>query len=389
MTGSLPFGSSDILGRCCLWQAGLPFRWIGSAEVPLGHHILPAISGNTSHEVDTPFHSHLCPVHPGEGEMDFLPPCFKLFLTFCCYSYGFLRELDLAFGRSSDRVESYYFHGIRWAKLNNFAPDSQDVREIWVVRPHVILVKVIYVCVLHVFFHQYVADVQERKSENIFRTVSTSPLVFNLPVMRTTGAIVTPPLTTVVGIIDDVSTVTLFVVPPPPDIERPMMQAQELSNCRLTKSRLSSLLISLSASSSALTLPRRPAKFSSSSFSLDRFQPLRGKTSPSTGEALLPPPADDCLILCLDDPNTAVRCETLAGSEYPSSLPACPTVRAVLSAGPSDASDWVSTTLPEGSSTSAAPVTPGEDGSLPSEVPSCLYRYSESGDLLCSHGNPA
>ena len=49
----------------------------------------------------------------------------------------------------------------------------------------------------------------------------------------------------------------------------------------------------------------------------------------------------------------------------------------------------ISTTLPEGSSTSAAPVTPGKDGSLPSELPSCLYRYSESGDLLCSDGNPA
>ena len=74
---------------------------------------------------------------------------------------------------------------------------------------------------------------------------------------------------------------------------------------------------------------------------LDRFQPLRGKISPPTDEALLPPPADDCLIPCLDDPNTAVRCETLPGSEYPSSLPACATVWAVLSAGPSDASDWV------------------------------------------------
>ena len=99
------------------------------------------------------------------------------------------------------------------------------------------------------------------------------------------------PLTTVVSIIDDVSTVTPFVVPAPPDIERPVMQAQELSNCRLIKSRQSSLLISLSASSSALTLPWNPAKFSSSSFSLDRLQPLRGKTLPPTGEALLPPSA--------------------------------------------------------------------------------------------------
>ena len=254
--------------------------------------------------------------------------------------------------------------------------------ELWTLRPHVILVKVIFVCGLHVFFHQYVADVRERKSENIFRTVSTSPLVFNLTVMCTSGAIATPPeipvkkillLTTVVSIIDDVSTVTPFVVPPPPDIERPVMQLHDFLTYWTPESRQSSLLISLSASSSALTLPRNPAKFSSSSFSLDRFQPLRGRTSPPTGEALLPPPADDCLIPCLDDPNTAVRCETFPGSEYPSSLPACATVRAGLDPPmlPTGSVIRISTTLPEGSSTSAAPVTPGEDGSLPSELPSC------------------
>ena len=162
-----------------------------------------------------------------------------------------------------------------------------------------------------------------------------------MTVMRTSGAIVTSPevpvggilpLTTVVSITDDVSTVTPFVVPPPSDIERPVMQAQDLSNCRLTKLRQSSLLLTLSASSSALMLPRTPAKFSSSSFSLDRFQPLRGKTSPPTGEALLPPPADDCLVPGLDDPNTAVRFETFPGLEYPAFLPTCATVRAVLSA---------------------------------------------------------
>ena len=35
VTGSLTFGSSHRLGRCCLWLAALPFRWRGSAEVPL------------------------------------------------------------------------------------------------------------------------------------------------------------------------------------------------------------------------------------------------------------------------------------------------------------------------------------------------------------------
>ena len=74
-------------------------------------------------------------------------------------------------------------------------------------------VKVICVCELHVFFHQYVAEVvllmsaalkdsqpegenyvlqsaiRTGKSENIFRTVSTSPLVFNMTAMRRSGAI--------------------------------------------------------------------------------------------------------------------------------------------------------------------------------------------------------
>ena len=93
----------------------------------------------------------------GEGEMYSLPPCFTLILTFCYYSYGFLRELDLAFGRSSDRDEAHPFHGqTRWAKLNDFAPDIHDAMELWALGPHVILVKVISVCGLHIFFQQYV-----------------------------------------------------------------------------------------------------------------------------------------------------------------------------------------------------------------------------------------
>ena len=113
-----------------------------------------------------------------------LPPCFTLILTFCYCSYGFLRELDLAFSRSPDRDEAHPFHGqTRWAKLNDLAPDIHDAMELWVLGPHVILVKVISVCGLHVFFHQYVADLRERKSENVLRTVSASPLMFDMTVM--------------------------------------------------------------------------------------------------------------------------------------------------------------------------------------------------------------
>ena len=75
-------------------------------------------------------------------------------------------------------------------------------------------------------------DIRERKSENIFRTVSTSPLVLNMTVMSSFGVIVSAsdvpvgqiqPLTAVISSTDADSTVTPFVVPPPPDIERPVM----------------------------------------------------------------------------------------------------------------------------------------------------------------------
>ena len=206
--------------------------------------------------------------------------------------------------------------------------------ELWALGPHVILVKVISVCGLHVFFHQYVADLREQKSENVLRTVSASPLMFDMTVMSTCGVIATPPevpvrkilpLNNVVNIIHAVSTGTPFVVPPAPGIEPPVMQAQEFLTCRPLKSREPLPLFSFSASSPAPTLPRDTAKYSSSSFSLDRFQPLRVNISPPAGEARLPPQ----------------RCELFPGSESLCSLPACATVRAVLSAGPSGASDWV------------------------------------------------
>ena len=43
----------------------------------------------------------------------------------------------------------------------------------------------------------------------------------------------------------------------------------------------------------------------------------------------------------VDVPNTAGRCELFPGSESLCSLLACATVRSVLFAGPSGASDWV------------------------------------------------
>ena len=47
VAGSLALGSPQTLGRCCLWPAALPLRWIGSAEVPRRRHLLPAVSRNS------------------------------------------------------------------------------------------------------------------------------------------------------------------------------------------------------------------------------------------------------------------------------------------------------------------------------------------------------
>ena len=65
--------------------------------------------------------------------------------------------------------------------------------ELWALRPHAIPVKVISVCRLHVFFHQYVADLREERSENVLRTVSASPFIFDMTVSSTFVVITMPP----------------------------------------------------------------------------------------------------------------------------------------------------------------------------------------------------
>ena len=50
VTGSHVFGSSQRLGRCCLWWAALPSHEIGSAEVPLIPLLLLVVSGDEPHE---------------------------------------------------------------------------------------------------------------------------------------------------------------------------------------------------------------------------------------------------------------------------------------------------------------------------------------------------
>ena len=167
------------------------------------------------------FVSFLSLIQPFTGSRQ-LPPYFRLILTFSYCLHEFLREEELVTNRSpdTDMTDSFYD--------NDFTPDILDAMELWALRPHPILEKVISVCRLLVFFHQYVVDIRERKSENIFRTASTSPLVFNMTVMSSSGVIVSPsdvpvrniqPLTAMVSSTDAGSTVTPFIVPPLSDIE--------------------------------------------------------------------------------------------------------------------------------------------------------------------------
>ena len=264
-----------------------------------------------------------------------------------------------------DRNKADPFHApTRWAKLYDFAPDIQDAMELRALGPHAIFVKVIYtlgswrifqsdlaLCGLHELLRLNVADIHEGKSEKVSGTVSASPLLLDMTVMSSSGVIASPPevpvgdvlpLATVASVMDAVSMGTPFVVPPAPGIERPVMQAQDFSTCRLSKLREFLSLFRLSASSPAPTLSRDSAKDSSPFLSLDCVPPLRGNTSPPAGEALLQPPTDDCVASGLGDPNTAAWGEQYPGSESPWSLPGCATVRALLSTGPSGASDWVS-----------------------------------------------
>ena len=159
------------------------------------------------------------------------------------------------------------------------------------------------------------------------------------------------PLTTGVSCIDTGIVATPFVVPPSPDIEQPCRQLQDSLTCWTQESRPPWLLCNLS-------LPRRLPVLSSSSSSSDRFRPLRRESSRLTGDALLPPPADDCLCPVVVTPYTVGRCEQLPGQN---TLLLCPNVRwsgwycqPDPPVHPTGSVIRTSTTLPEGSFTSGS-----------------------------------
>ena len=140
---------------------------VRSLDSPLCRHPVLPDGGSVFAELDMSLYDQ-CPcvcrqllafdpaVHrtaSGEGEMYSLSPYFRLILTFCYCFYEFLREQELGTRRSPDTDKAYSFHGqTSWVRFNDCVPDFQNAMELWALRPHVILVKVI-----SVFFHQYVA----------------------------------------------------------------------------------------------------------------------------------------------------------------------------------------------------------------------------------------
>ena len=123
------------------------------------------------------------------------------------------------------------------------------------------------------------------------------------------------------------------------------------------------------------------------------FRPSRGGQSPPAEGVLLPTMLDDFDDSILGDPITYARCEQFPGSESPLSLPVFswpsgwtflldPTVlQTVLASGTSS--------LPEeGTSAAALPMDWGDGRLLETGLPGCLYRFSESGGLPFTDGNP-
>ena len=242
------------------------------------------------------------------------------------------QELEIGVSHVTDMTDS--FHG-----QITVASDSQDVRELWDVMPHAIFVMMMMytlesrrtfradlaLCDFHEFLCLNVTDIREGMSERVSGTISTSAFLLDVTVISSSGVIVSPsdvpvgqpqPLATGVSCTDTGIMATPFIVPPSPDIEQPCRQLQDSPMCRMPESRQPWLLWNLSAicfnrmfflrstESSAHKPPRKQPETSSSSSSIDCFRPLCRESSRPTGDALLPPPADDCLCSSVDTPDS-------------------------------------------------------------------------------------
>ena len=109
-----------------------------------------------------------------------------------------IREQELEIGGShiTDMTDSFH-RQIRLEKLDTFESDSQDVRELWAVRPHAIFVMMMYtlesrrtfradlaLCDLHEFLCLNVTDIHEGISEKVSGTISTSAFLLDVTVMK-------------------------------------------------------------------------------------------------------------------------------------------------------------------------------------------------------------
>ena len=160
-------------------------------------------------------------------------------------------------------------------------------------------------CNLHEFLRLSVTDMREGIPERVSGTVSTSAFLLDITVMSSSGVIVSPsdvpvgqlqPWTTVISYTDAGSMATPFVVPPPPDIEQLCRQLQDFRTCRKFIDRFFHVHGAAEATRVFVV------------FAFDcHFQLFRRESLRPTGDAVLPPPADDCLFP--------------EGSDYPSSLP--------------------------------------------------------------------
>ena len=110
------------------------------------------------------------------------------------------------------------------------------------------------------------------------------------------------------------------------------------------------------------------------------FRPPRGSKSPPTGGVLLPTTLEDFDDSVLGDPITYAWCEKFPSG---SAFLLDPTVlQTVLASG-------TFALLAEGTSTAAPPMDSGDGRLLETGLPGCPYRFSESGGLPFTDGNPA
>ena len=261
------------------------------------------------------------------------------------------------------------------------------------------------------------------------RTVSTSPLTLDMTVSCTLetdilqpGAAaqwVLPPGTTT-NPVTGLDTIMPAVATATPVVRQPDPKAKEVPTLRLSESPDLLPLFGLSSPSPSPTLPWSTAEDSSPPFSPNRVREGHSQDVPDEGSlfnvsplspglvvrptreggaapsevVLLPTILEDFDDSVLGDPISYARFEQFPGSESPLSLPvyAWPpssaflmdlaVVQTVLAPGKSERrTAEISVADP--------PAAAGEDRLLETGLPSCPYRFLESGELPFTDGNPA